>query len=163
MSRIIIDTNALVLLIAGLSGKNNIERHTALCDYPKQSYDLLLKILSGYAEWIVTPGILAETSNLLTKDRRTSKATMPIFRSLLINDVTQMHDCISEIHMPSKNAAVRSEFYFLALVDSGILELIDQNTALITSDFNLFIHANAQNQNCINFKKVIIDYIAASH
>jgi hypothetical protein len=162
MKSIIIDTNVLVLLVVGSTRKSLIEKHTALADYPQESYDLLIELLGGYDQWLVTPGILSEASGLLNKDSRTRKVTPPVFQALL-RAMPNPDSCLQEHHVSSATAADQPEFCWFGVVDSGILVLVAEGTALITSDFSLFNQAYSRNTACVNFKKLIAEAALAGN
>ena len=67
MKRIILDTNLLLLLVVGLTDPALIGKHKRTRSFEVTDYDLLVNVLSGYNEIVVTPHILTETSNLLSQ------------------------------------------------------------------------------------------------
>jgi hypothetical protein len=61
MASIVIDTKLMLLLVVGSASRAMIARHKRVA-YGEADFDLLLRILSGFREIVLTPGILAETS-----------------------------------------------------------------------------------------------------
>ncbi len=64
--RIILDTNLLILLVAGVFDIEKVRNHKRLQNFQlPDDYDTLLLHLEGAREIIVTPNTLSEASNLL--------------------------------------------------------------------------------------------------
>jgi hypothetical protein len=63
---IILDTNILILLIAGLADVERYSNHKNLKNFDLSAdFEILPSILNGASEIILTPNTLTETSNLL--------------------------------------------------------------------------------------------------
>jgi hypothetical protein len=162
MKKIVIDSNVLVLLIVGLTRRPFIGAHKALDDYPPQSFNCLTSILGMYDGWVVTPGILAETSHHLQSDKPSRNATMWTLRALFGDKEGRATPGINESHVPTSRIVQQNEMPWLGVVDSGILALVRDGVALVTSDFALWNRAYSINQNCVNFKKIISDVILST-
>jgi hypothetical protein len=61
---LLIDTNLLVLFVVGTAAKEYIVKHKKLTAFTVEDYDMLVRIVSGASEVLVTPNTLTETSNL---------------------------------------------------------------------------------------------------
>ena len=71
VSRVLLDTNLLVLLVVGLESRRFIAQHKRLTAYSSEDFDLLIDLLGrfGPAGWATTPSVLAEASNLICYTR----------------------------------------------------------------------------------------------
>ena len=70
MRKIVIDTNLLLLWVAGTADVNLIEKHRRL--YPKykvEHFYFLIQLLSEFQKFIVTPHSLAELWNLIGEQK----------------------------------------------------------------------------------------------
>ena len=61
---VIIDTNLLLLLFAGLAGPSFIPKFKRTEKYAQADFELLLALIQPFARIVVTPQILAEVTNL---------------------------------------------------------------------------------------------------
>src|SRR5947209_19181035 len=66
MPTVLLDSNLLVLFMAGMSSREYIGRHRRLRDYSEEDFDLLVEFIRPMSALVVTPNILTETSNLLS-------------------------------------------------------------------------------------------------
>ena len=155
MKSIVIDTNVLVLLIVGRTRPTLIDSHTALSRYPRESLRWLCDILMNYDEHIITPGILAETSNLLLKDKKTSKQTMPALRAMVGDSSFTSSIPYNETNIAIEEIVNTHGFFWLGVVDASILSLAKSGIPLITSDTKLFLEASSFCKGCINFNKFV--------
>jgi len=55
---LLIDTNLLVLFVVGTAAKEYIAKHKKLTAFTVEDYDMLVRIVSGAAEVLVTPNTL---------------------------------------------------------------------------------------------------------
>jgi hypothetical protein len=151
--RVLIDAELLVLLVVGLFDPHQIARHPNLGGrrngYGVAEFDLLTETLVG-KEWMVTPNLMSEASNLLRQ-----------IGSPLREDLTlQMHEVAvmaREHYTPSRIAAARPEFAWLGLPDAATLASLDAGTILLTADGGL--HAAALRA---GFDSVHFDHLRAA-
>ena len=117
MRRIILDTNLLILLIVGDTDSKLITKHKRTNVFSLQDYQLLKLVLEDYQQIVVTPHILAETSNLACQisdpDKSKILQTLGVF-------IGVQH----ELQHPSKSVVNSSYFVRLGLTDSVILEIL---------------------------------------
>ncbi|MDF9800021.1 hypothetical protein OKW21_005284 [Catalinimonas alkaloidigena] len=64
--KILIDSNALVLLIIGLIDQNLIPKHKRTSIYRKKDFERLLNVIKDFNHLIVLPNIWTEVDNLFT-------------------------------------------------------------------------------------------------
>ncbi len=144
-----IDANLLVLLIVGSADRGVIKGRTfkGLKEYGTDDYDLLRSFVTGAQRFVVTPHILAETSNLLSRTHDSlNRRLFTEFRGLL-NDV----ELVDEIFLPSAAAANRPEFVWLGLTDAAALLFSEHDITLLTSDARLADAAGKARIDVINF------------
>lgn len=150
MKTLILDTNLLVLLVVGMVNKKYISAHKKLHPvYNEEHYNLLVKLLENYSEIIVTPNTLSETSNLLRMGMKepAKKEIVTLFKDMI--------EKTREVYISSGLAAQRSEFIYLGLTDSVLLECGKSNTILLTADRELHAKALSLNYKSFNFWHIV--------
>jgi hypothetical protein len=144
MPAVVLDANLLVLLVAGMSGREYIGRHRRLRAYTESDFDLLLELIAPMSSIIVTPNILTETSNLLRLIPEPARARISeTFRKFI--------DASEEHYIESSEAAKQREFIRLGLTDSGILTKLTDTDVLLTADLDLYVSALRRGWNAVNF------------
>ena len=129
-----IDAGLLVLLIVGNVGRNLVEKHRRLQGYSSEDFDILIDLLDPVDQVFVTPNTLTEASNLLAQHGDPE-------RSRFFDRLRQFIQESNEIVVASVDAAGNSAFPRLGLTDAALLEVITEETPLITVDFQLYIAA----------------------
>ncbi len=109
-----------------------------------EDFVLLKLVLEGYQKIVVTPHILAETSNLASQIGDPDK-------SKILQTLGVFIDAHEEIQHPSKNAVHSSYFVRLGLTDSMILEILKEGTPLLTDDFDLYYQTANSGHQAFNF------------
>ena len=144
MKLISIDTNLILLLVVGLTDVKYIGMHKNLKEYSIDDFDILKCIIEKSNGIVVTPQVLAETSNLLAYISDPAKKKIFLaFRAIIESTV--------EIMISSKIASRRNEFLYLGLTDSVLLELGSQNYSILTTDSRLCYEAQNAGIATINF------------
>lgn len=156
MGRLVsIDTNLLILWVVGTAAREYIKMHPRLKSYDKDDFDDLVTLLYSYDDIILTPHVLAETSNLIGKN-----ISNPALKNILVK-FKEIIVATREDYVHSVQAAKRKEFFWLGLTDVVLLQLLaaakpqDQIT-LVSVDANLVIAAEKANCLALNFKFVPI-------
>ena len=140
-----IDTNLLLLYVVGRTGRQYITKHRRLGGYSRDDYAILLNILNAEDAVYVTPNILTETSNLLSQHGEPE-------RSLFMAMLRYIIQASQELYVASTDASTNREFLQLGLTDSALLEVVSEDTPLLTVDVELYIAALAKgNEAAINF------------
>ena len=129
-----IDAGLLVLLIVGSVGRNLIEKHRRLRGYSAEDFDILVDLLDPVDQVFVTPNTLTEASNLLAQHGDPE-------RSRFFDRLRQFIQDSNEIVVASVDAAGNNAFPRLGLTDAALLEVITEETPLITVDFHLYMAA----------------------
>jgi predicted nucleic acid-binding protein len=147
MRSVVLDTNLLVLLVVGSTEPSLIQRHKRTKGFDDSDYRLLTEVLCAYDQLIVTPHILAETSNLLAQapDDATRGNVMRIFEKLICS--AEMDERFDEARMLAR----RPEFHRLGLTDCAALEVSKNGVPFITTDVGAYLAAAAVNHNASNF------------
>lgn len=149
-SRLLLDSNVLVLLIAGYTDRRVIPKHKNLSSFTVGDFDVLLDVIAGYNEVLATPHVLAEASNLLAQHADPE-------RSLLLTTLQHMAaDPQKEAAVPSDACAARPEFSRLGLTDCGLLAAADTDSVVLTTDLDLYLALSRQRPDAaINFTHLI--------
>lgn len=97
---------------------------------------MLQEILSAAARIVVTPHILAETSNL-ARYGIAEPARTHIYRVLK----ALIEDHLEERHIEGKQVVARDEFPRIGLTDAAILGMATSSHMLLTADLDLYLAA----------------------
>lgn len=151
--KVALDTNVFLLFLVGLTDRAAIARHKRLSAYDADSYDALCRLLAGYDEIVVTPGCLAETTNLLDSDKGSRTRCYQILRELI-----KSGEALSEKHIPAVKVVEEKPFMWLGFTDASYVELAREGIPVITADFKLYQQVVAQNEESINFTTVAFDF-----
>lgn len=134
---IVIDTNALIILILGQIDPKLIDSHKRTSIYEEQDYYDLLSVVVNFENLVVLPNVWTEIDNLLNGFTGNHKYHY-------IQSITSIIKKSSEKFISSINAVKSESFYSLGLTDSLLLELAKECTLLITSDSSLSDQAKAK-------------------
>mgnify|MGYP001380013045 CR=1 FL=1 len=131
---ILIDTNALVVLLIGIIDPRLFKTHNRTSIYEEQDFIDLLAQIGSFEKLIVLPNVWTEVDNLLNdfsgryKDRYVEEITMTIKST-------------TEKFLESVKATESVGFFDLGLTDSLLLEHAKECNLLITSDSKLSDYA----------------------
>lgn len=141
---VILDTNLLVLFVVGVASPDYIATHKRLRAYTNSDFTLLKELLKPANRVIVTPHVLAETSNMAGHANEPARThIMKTFRGLLAK--------LDERHRPCVEVAERPEFVVLGLADAALLALDDSDATLLTADLDLYLAARRAGRPAVNF------------
>lgn len=149
---VLIDANLLVLLVVGATSKRYIEKHKKLSAFSERDYEELVGILSRAPSVLITPGILAETSNLATCIAEPAK-------SEILNVIRGFVGRAEEIHISGEKAVSSELFIRLGYTDSAILEASAGGRVLLTTDLGLYLAALEKGLQAINFNHLREQYL----
>ena len=142
-----LDTNLLVLFVAGRADTGIIGKHRRLTGYTVADYTNLLGIFRRNGRILVTPNTLTEASNLLRQHGEPE-------RSLLMAGLQYLIEHSEEVAIPSARAAVNPSFIALGLTDAVLLDAVSPQAPLITVDLDLYLAALEQDENAaVNFRE----------
>ncbi len=153
--RVALDTNVFLLLLVGLANRDAIARHKRLAAYDADSYDMLCKLLASYDEVVVTPGCLAETTNLLDSDKGSRQHCYQMLKELI-----QSGEGLSEKHVPADKVVEQRPFMWLGFTDASYVELADQGIPVITADLKLYLQVAERNEKSVNFASAALGFRA---
>ncbi|CAK8713487.1 MAG: hypothetical protein CDV28_102193 [Candidatus Electronema aureum] len=150
---LLIDTNLLVLFVVGTASKDYIAKHKKLTEFTVKDYNMLVKIVSGASELLVTPNTLTETSNLAAYINEPARSkVLAVLRTVIVSDS-------QERYVPSSVAAERKEFIRLGLADAALLEIAAKDVTLLTTDFDLYNTALKKGAQALNFNHLRDQYL----
>jgi len=127
---ILIDSNALILLILGLINQDLIAKHKTTSIYTKRDFEDLLIVIKDLSNLVVLPNIWTEVDNLL--NRLSGNYKWPY-----IEKVKSLVAQTSEQYLKSELGINNDYFISVGLTDSLILELGKKCDLLITADSTL--------------------------
>ncbi len=133
---ILIDTNALVLLIVGLIDNDLIGKHKRTSIYDVEDFYLLIQMIGDLNQLVVLPNIWTEVDNLLNN-------FSGLYKHPYVEKITEIIRVTSEKYLDSVSGTEIHSFYELGLTDSLILEYAKECKFLITSDSKLSDYATA--------------------
>jgi predicted nucleic acid-binding protein len=141
---VVLDTNLLVLLVAGNTDRRLIGRHKNLRSYDADGFDLLVETLADYSQVVLTPNTLTEASNLLRQIGDPDRLRV----TLMLRYLIQEHD---ERYVVSKDAAVERTFGRLGLTDAALLVVAREHGYLLSADNDLYLTASTEGIEAFNF------------
>ena len=141
---VLVDSNLLFVLIVGSTGRNHVGRARRTEQYSPEDFDLLQSALAEYYEVMVTPHVLAETSNLLGY---LSEPLLSTARSTLRYMLANW----SERCAPSIEVVDAPTYLRLGVTDSALFLAASATTALFTDDFPLYLAASKAGRPAVNF------------
>lgn len=151
---LLLDANLLVLLTVGLTDSALVGVHKKTSQFDLDSFYLLQTLIDEYQGILVTPHILAETSNLA---RLIGEPIMTAISKVLASLVIATVD---ECHVSGKDAAARSEFSRLGVTDAAILHVARGrgDVVLATTDIGLYLAASDLGVEVINFTHLRVSF-----
>ena len=136
---IFIDANLLVLLVVGATDQALIAKHRRLRQFTVEDYGRLIELIGQAGQVFLTPNTLTEASNLLAQHPNPERSR---FFKVLRLVITKGE----EIVVASKTASRNNAFARLGLTDAALLEVVSEETPLVTVDFDLFAAAFAKGE-----------------
>lgn len=133
---ILIDTNALVVLLIGLMDSRLISSHKRTSIYEEQDFHDLLSIIGEFNKLVVLPNVWTEVDNLLNNFGGNNKY------SYILRLIETMKTATEEF-IDSIEGAESESFFDLGLTDSLLLKHAKKCELLITSDSRLSDYAVA--------------------
>lgn len=146
---IILDTNLLLLLLAGNCGEDVLSTFKPVKNhgFTLSDFQLLRQILLIFSRILVTPHILAEVSNH-------SEKLKGELHQRFIAAMRQFLSSADEHYHPAKDVSAREEFPRFGLTDSGISSLAAGEYLVLTVDFPLAGFLNSNGIDAVNFNNL---------
>jgi hypothetical protein len=142
MSRLLIDTNILLLYVVGSFDPAAISRFKRTEKFDEDDFALLTEHVGRYSVLVVTAGVLAEVSNLLSGYLHVQVA----------GHIVELVDHAEEASKPAVEIMADAEFARLGFTDSTILQAAaTPETTVLTDDVQLYLALLAREHNAVNF------------
>lgn len=142
-----VDTNLLLLLIAGSVGEDKIEQFRRARSYSQDDFRLLRSFVGGFRRMLTTPNVLTEVSNLAGQ----SPEPLRTKALLLLGALTGRFE---EEHHPSSELVSLPAYPILGLADSSIFATATRQVTVLTDDLELYSRLSAAGVHAINFSHV---------
>lgn len=142
---VLVDSNLLFILVVGHTSRDHVGRARRTEQYSPDDFDLLQSALADYDKILVTPHVLAETSNLLGYLSEPLLAkTRATLGQMLARWSEHYSPCVELIDLPT--------YLRLGVTDSALFTAAASATAaLLTDDFPLYLAASTAGRDAINF------------
>ncbi|WP_323384369.1 hypothetical protein [Methanobrevibacter sp.] len=149
---IILDSELLILILAGLCDKGFIKQIKSTKKFSEENYEKLSSILSKFKIIMTTSHILAEFSNL-NRDTHTKKDNN-YYRKELFEKFKELlqDEYLQEELIDITELTEDRSFNRLGVADIGIKKISkNKDYGVITADLNLYLDLLNSEINCINF------------
>lgn len=144
---IVIDTNLLLLLLAGLYDQTQLNKAKVVRKYSNEDFQTLINVVAYYDRQItLTPNILTEVCNLSDKlNEETNHQFFPFVESFLVKQ--------TEFTEPSLETIKKDNtcFYKFGIADTSIGNLAINKFLVITDDLKLYHYLNSKGLDAINY------------
>jgi rRNA-processing protein FCF1 len=143
-SKLLVDTNLLVLFIVGTVNRNRIETFKRTSKYTRQDYDLLVRVLDSFKQLYTVAHVLSEVSNLTDLQGFERQQARQVLKATLT--------LLSEADMPSIRAGDDPLYDRLGLTDGAIGAVARKHScAVLTDDLDLYLLLSRDTISVINF------------
>jgi hypothetical protein len=146
---LLLDTNLLPLYLVGCKDPKLLEGARRLNAYIEEDFYLLIEFIeeSGFTQFVSTPHILSEASNLIGLER-------DLLKTLGRNAIMEYVQHCNEI---THNAAIlvhEPEFNRLGLTDVAIRLASSLPASVLTADLPLYLHLANAGVEVVNFNHI---------
>lgn len=141
MSRLLVDTNILLLWVVGTHDRSLVRRHRRTSNFDVADFDVLDHEVTRCERLVTTAPLLTELSNLLGNDFHREAAPT------VVRIVTLMVEVVS----PKEQIVEHPGFYAMGYADVSILLALDHQTRLLTDDARLYAQALYEGRDAQNF------------
>jgi rRNA-processing protein FCF1 len=147
---VLLDTNLLILHIVGLCSPAFVERCKQTKRYNQADFFLLQNCLSGFQQFIITPHILAETSNLLEGQSYRGINLLSVLAAFVQESVVvERH--VFGAEMARADLRCLTKFGFS---DTAIAVVARENLLVLTDDLNLCAYLQNAGVDALNFQNL---------
>jgi hypothetical protein len=145
---VLLDTNLLVIYLVAIVDRNLIGKVKRTENFLPEDAIFLFRNLPRFARRFTTPGIWAETSNLLTPFFRTlPKATHRSLHRAIRDEIA----ILDEQWVPAKSFAHDEELLKYGFTDLAIASLAGEKMVVLTADLPLVLLLQRRGLPCVNF------------
>ena len=148
MSVLLLDTNLLLLYLAGMTDRRAVAKIRRLSAYTTGDFDRLARFAGAFNKFLFTPNTITETSNLLRSGAQTPAATA------ILDNMRLFLDRFGERYVPSSQAASHPEASRLGITDAVLLILAETGANLLTADLDLYVAAIRAKLAATNFAHI---------
>jgi hypothetical protein len=141
--RLLLDTNVLVLWIAGNLQPSLIGQHRRLREYDDDDFAIVDALARQSEDHISTPHILTETSNFLGAGPQQMVAGGSDALNAYIAE-------LDEIYTPAKTIAAMPEMLTLGLADTAVYDLGAAGIQIVSMDFHLCNRLHQKGVDAVN-------------
>ncbi|MCL2845005.1 MAG: hypothetical protein FWE23_06095 [Chitinivibrionia bacterium] len=147
MRKIVLDSNAFILYLAGLVNKNQIGNYARKSDWNSEDFHYLCEIINEEeCDIITTPNVLTETDNILNRISGDDKYKyLYLVKNIYLKSI--------EEYIKSEEASNEGFFDQLGLADSVVLKVAQRSDLLISADSELCRYAEALNIKLVDLTK----------
>lgn len=139
-----LDTNVFLLAVVGSSDPRLIGRVKRVSQYSVEDYKLLSRLLMHFQQVFITPGVLAETCNLLdSENKRRNNRFFDAMKSLM--------ERLKEHHTPAASLMAEKAFRWIGFTDSSVIELARKGCLVISDELPLKTYLERQSFPVVNF------------
>jgi hypothetical protein len=139
-----LDSNLLVLWIAGSRFPDMVGRHKRLKAYASDDLDILRRYLQG-VRIVTTPNAMTEVSNLIVYGVKEPQ------RSALLGALGAFCVEVEERYVATETAAALPAFTRLGVADAAWLDCVGEGVDLLTDDLALYLAAANRGLSATNF------------
>ena len=143
MRKVLLDSNLLLLFLAGLTAPKQIGAHRRLRRFTEEDYRWLLERISGFPVQLTLPNIVTEVSNLIGSGKQVLDPKMPAALAWYCRE-------IAEIYRESRLLANDPAFPQLGLADTAILQAAVAEVTVLTADHQLYGNLIKRGSGAIN-------------
>ena len=149
---LLLDTNLLVLYLIGMYDPSRIVQNKRTNTYTIEDFDLLRSFMSLFRQFITTPNILTEVSNLL---EGVSYQYGPV-----LTELPKLIKNFIELQEPSYSImTVRNKVFIkFGLSDAVSCAIAEQNYLVLTDDLNLCYYLQNNQFDALNFNHLRSPY-----
>ncbi|MDQ3845170.1 MAG: hypothetical protein M3342_14335 [Bacteroidota bacterium] len=133
---ILIDTNALVILLIGFIDPRLFKTHKTTSIYEEQDFIDLLVVIGDIKRLVVLPNVWTELDNLLNKFSGN-------YKYQYIEQIAKTIQATTERYIESVRAIESFTFFEIGLTDTLLLHVAKECQLLVTSDSRLSDYAIA--------------------
>lgn len=124
---VLIDSNALIILLLGIMDKKLINTHKTTSIYEIADFENLVNFIGDLSKLLVIPNVWTEVDNLLNSFSGT-------YRYKYLQAIKQIIVETSEKYLESQSIILHYNFEKVGLTDSILIEIGKECDCLITSD-----------------------------
>ncbi len=150
---LLLDTNLLILFVVGMYDRKRIAQNKRTSTYTAKDFDLLLDFMDRFQQFVTTPNILTEVSNLL---EGVSYQSIPVLTIL-----PELTKDFVELHEPSYPVMTGRSKIFIKFGLSDVVScyVAERDYVILTDDLKLCYYLQNNGFAALNFNNLRSDYL----